>query len=87
MSEKEIEVNAKKIEDAMKAILEGFEKRKFPFQERLYISAYLFANLLLDSEDEETHPRDTLRAGIELLSNALDDLESDDEEGEEGAAT
>lgn len=82
MSEREIEVNGEKIEKAVKAIRASFESRKFTADEQVFIAAYLFADVLLDTEDEETHPRETFRAGIELLDNALSDLESEDEEDE-----
>lgn len=76
-------VDTAKVLKAVEQIRTSFDKRGFNHNEKTLIAGYLFANLLLETEDEDTHPRVTFLVGLEILNNALEDLEAGDEEEEE----
>lgn len=78
----EEEVDTSKVLKAVEQIRGSLDKRDFTFSEKLFIAGYLFASFLSETEDEETHPRDTVLAGLEILNNALHDIEGEDEDEE-----
>jgi hypothetical protein len=85
---------AKFLEQALKAfqtIRKNLDAKHFEPPARAAIGAFLLADAVLETESEDTHPRETFMESVDLLSTAFAILESEeadeDESGPEATAS
>ena len=73
------EARQDEIRKTVQNLRKNLDKKGFKTPEKMLVGAYLLGYELVEAEiaSEESHPRDTLLAGLEMLNHALFDVEDE----------